>query len=311
MVLTAFRVSGQQANDASEFQRILSRINEDNFVSADTIGMFGPLPNDHPLKRLCNAVPKEQLIHLTNDSNTKVHCTAFKALTMVDEPSAFHILKQHLNDTAMVNSKYGCFGAREFAGDYFVNVFTGHDAVKSDPSHLKELDSLILFTSNKLEARDGAVRRAGAKRKYYERVRELAITEKFFGAAVALALFKQDADVDIITRAMVGGTPHENRTRSAAIIVASNFTHPAFMPVLEKGLNEIRLEKEYQRSALLFTAISKYENEKSRELLMSVFDIKDKEKRREQLKDLSLALSKNTNPLYSNIRKRLAVEMRN
>lgn len=295
---------------STEASDILKEIQDDSGVPSDTLGIrnvfLGP---DFPLTRLRKNVAKEELVALTSHDNPIVRCYAFKALTMVSEPDAFAVLIKHLQDTVEVQVYAGCLGSEDYVGDFFMSTYSGREAITHDSAHLVRVDSLLLFTPNKLVARDAAARRAGDEKKYYERIRELAIHERFFGALLALAKFRKDRDAAIILNTKVNDKWNKNVSRTPAIIAVSGFVHPSFFPSLATAVDQLVANPGSEKPILLFRAIVAYGNTQSRDLLSRIFEIPDRKIRQANLEDLSRTLIVNSNPVYNDLRKRLGIKL--
>lgn len=312
-IFFAFAASSTLAQSSFDAQKlsvearaVISKIKDDNSVPFDTMGLrFGNLPKDYPLILLRKKLTIDELFQLTNHYNPIVRCYGFKALTQRDENAAFQVLANHLQDTIEISTHYGCLGERKFVADYFIGVFQGHEAIVHDTLHLNTLDSLLIFTPNKLEARNEAARRAGKKGKYYNRIREIAINDKLAGAVVALASFKRPEDVDIIMETKVTGEPFRYYPLATTFFAISQFPHPKFIPFLEGHLQPIMNKAPHVESWLLYQAISNYNTKEASALLARAFHIADNNLRMKHLEELSRVLKRNSNPIYNDLRKRI------
>jgi hypothetical protein len=295
-----------------EGKAIVAKIEYDKSVPSDTMGLrFGNLPKDYPLTLLREKLTIEELLELTNHSNPIVRCYSFKALTQRDENSAFRVIGDHLQDTTQISTHHGCFGSEEFVGDYFIGVYRGYEAISHDTAHLNVLDSLVIFTPNKLEARHDAIRRAGKNGKYYERIKEIAISDKLAGAVIALATFRRAEDVDIIMQTKVTGEPFKYHPLATTFFAISQFPHPKFLSFLESQLQPIMSKHPHVESSFLYEAISNYNSKEAGALLARAFQISDNELRLKHLESLSRVLRRNTSPVYNDLRKKIGTEIKN
>ena len=162
-----------------------------------------------------------------------------------------------------------------------------------------------------MKERHNAIRRAAKKGKYYNRIREIAINDKLAGAVIALAVFKRFEDVDIIIQTKVTGELYTDRPLAVTFFAISKFPHPKFLPFLKSNLDSVINKPPYLESLLLYEAISNYNNKEASALLGRVFQIEDNELRLKHLEELSLALRRNPNPFYNDLRKKIAVEVKN
>jgi hypothetical protein len=216
-----------------------------------------------------------------------------------------------LQDTSKIKTHYGCFGNDFYAGDYFVSVYSGYEAISRDTLHLNTLDSLLIFTPNKLVARDGALRRAGPKGKYHDRIKEIAINEKLAGAVIALASFRRSEDIDIIMRTRVTQKSSMSHPLATTFVAICNFPHPTLLPFLESHMETFMNKSPYVESTFLYMAISNYNSKEAGALLARVFNIPDNKMKRDQLEVLSRVLKRNSSPVYNDLLKRIETELKN
>lgn len=272
---------------------------------------LGYLPKDYPLTLLREKLSIDELFELTNHNNPIVRCYGLKALTQRNQNVAFQIITNHLQDTIEISTHHGCLGSDEFVGDYFIGVFRGHEAISHDSLHLNTLDSLLIFTPNKLEARHDAIRRAAKKGKYYNRIKEIAVHDKLAGSVVALANFRRAADVNIIMETKVTGERFRYYPLATTFFAISQFPHPEFLPFLEGHLQQIMSKSPHVESSFFYRAISNYNSKEAGVLLARAFQITDKELRLKHLEELSRILKRNSNPVYNDLRKRIVSEVKN
>ena len=310
----AFELHAQQRSDIAKLsddaKTIVAIIEEEDMVPSDTMGLrSGYLPKDYPLTLLRQKLTIDELVYLTNHKNPVVRSYAFKALTMMNEPAAFDILKDHLQDTIKVSTYYGCFRSDEYVGDFFVSAYRGREAVSHDSIHLNLLDSLLIFTPNKLRSRDHAIRNAAQRGKYYNRIRDFVVNEKLGAGIIALAHFKNPDDVDIIMEtAPSGGALFEDHPLGTTLFAISLFPDPGFLPFLEHHLPSMMTRPPDLECRFLYRAISNYNNKKAKDLLSQPLQIPDRALRVEHLEALSEVLKKNSHPVYDDLRRRLKEE---
>lgn len=315
LIFATSSVSAQWTFDTGKLsekgQAILSKIENDKEVPSDTMGLrFDNLPKDYPLTLLREKLTIAELTELTNHGSPIVRCYGFKALTQRNENAAFLVIKNHLQDTLEISTTHGCFRSYEFAGDFFVYAFRGHEAILHDSVHLEQLDSLLIFAPNNLEARNEAIRRAGNNGRYYNRIKSIAINEKLAGALIALANFKREEDIDIIMDTRVTGEPFIHFQLGTTFLAISQFPHPRFLPFLEHHLQSMIHKTPQVECRSLYEAIANYNNSHARDLLAQPFSIADSALRRKHLEELSLVLKRNSNPIYSALRKKIDAEVK-
>lgn len=314
LLILPIAASAQWALDigklSDEGRAILAKIERDNSVPSDTMGLrFEYLPKDYPLTVLREELEVNELLMLTKHNNPIVRCYAFKALTMVSEEEAFQILPQHFQDTSQVYTHFGCFGKHLSVGDFFVSVFKGMETKRIDSARLRKLDSILIFTPNKLKARSYAMQAMKPDRRYYSRVREIVINEKDFGALIGLAKFRRPEDIHLITTTATGGQwPYDSRPYLANLQAIREFPHPQFLSFLEVQLDESINSGDCSSCWLLYYDIAGIQNREAHQLLNRSFQIADPKIRSKHLLELSRALKMNQNPIYDALRKKLQLE---
>jgi hypothetical protein len=310
--------SAQSAFDigklSDEGRAILAKIERDNSVPSDTMGMrFEYLPKDYPLTVLREKLEMNELVMLTKHNNPIVRCYAFKAITMVSEEEAFQILPQHFHDTAQVYTHAGCFGKDVSVGDFFVGVFKGWEMKRIDSTYLRALDSLLIFTPNQLMARSYAMQAMKPDNRYYARVREIVTSERDFGALIGLAKFRRTEDIHLIMTTVVDGRHWIYGTFPylANLQAIREFPNPEFLSFLELHLEEVLNNDTCPSCMLLYYDIAAIGNREAQVLLSRPFLISDANIRPKHLIELGRALRMNKNPVYDSLRKRLQEEIGN
>ena len=218
-------------------------------------------------------------------------------------------MKDHLQDTIVISTNHGCFRSDAFVGDFFIDVYRGHEAILHDSSHTNILDSLLIYVPNKLNARTSAMQKMTPNEKYYQKIRTIVIEEKNVGALILLAKFRKEEDIDLIMNTTVKAEwPYKRLTHLANFQAIRQFRHPAFLPFLERHIERIVTTSPDNDSRFLYLIISEYENKLASELLSRVFKIADNQIRAEHLEELSRVLKRTSNPIYNNLLKRLEAE---
>jgi hypothetical protein len=253
---------------------ITREIAKTNVLMGGTVGIAGERPEQWDrYEVLRSKVTDEELLALTNDTNAVVRCYAFQALAERTKTELFPIVVQHLSDTAIVHTLYGCLGGSQKAGDFFLETITeSRDSDKFQRLTEKQkaiIDSLLFFENgSKLEARDKLLAEIEPLEKYYKRIRQLATEENNKMAFVALSKFKKQQDKPLIEQ-LLKDTDSQTYGFSAVV----NFPDRSFFPVLQQALrNEVTKENggNDRRLQLLYQAIVQYKDQTSRQLLQSV-----------------------------------------
>jgi hypothetical protein len=215
----------------------------------------------------------KELLALTNDTNAVVRCYAFQALGERKINNLFPVILRHLSDTAMVHTLYGCLGGSQKVGDFFLETVAQWDS-NSKNYRINEkgkatIDSLLLFEgSNKLDARNKLLAEIEPEERYYERIRQIATSEKNKISIVALAKYRKQQDKHLIEQLL-----KDPSSQTYSFAAVRNFPDASFFPVLKQTLrNEVSKNNgnNDERLQLLYQAIVQYKDQPSRQLLKSV-----------------------------------------
>ena len=90
---------------------LVQQIRDCNRYEGESIGIAG-VPSEQ-YKRfimLCDKASDQELLQLTNDTNAIVRCYAFEGLSQRNVMYMESVLRDHLNDTAKVETLSGCLG---------------------------------------------------------------------------------------------------------------------------------------------------------------------------------------------------------
>lgn len=137
--------------------QLVDSIAAQNEVMGSAVGFAGIRPRqyDH-FMRLKEKASEQELLDLTGHPNPAVRSYAFWALAGKTPDSLFPVIADHLNDTARVETMFGCFTEQIMVGDFFIAVATGNIEESLHKLSKKEqlmLDSLLLHTKNSLSTR--------------------------------------------------------------------------------------------------------------------------------------------------------------
>ncbi|MBL7826131.1 MAG: hypothetical protein JNJ57_05830 [Saprospiraceae bacterium] len=283
-VLCMAQPAYNQANISGRTGKLADRIEKVNTLMGEAVYYDGIKPKQwENFENLEKTATNAELVELCRHPNGVVRCYAFWALSHQNHPDLFEILLQHLNDTTLVETQFGCLGGAEKVGDFFIDVMTP-DRVDLDSkkmtSHNREmLDSLLIFQPNRLAAKSSAIFRAKPTEKIYPKLRELYLKEHDQNALLAMARFKKEADIELILRNRDTDTNPESGYHYTYMAMLA-FPHPAYRPLLESNLEKTLDEKYFsQEWLLMYKVIASYQDQKSVELLMAPFT-------RAQVKDI-------------------------
>jgi len=217
---------------------------------------------------------KDELTELTNHPNGVVRCYAFWALSYDTSAALFPIVLKHLQDAASVKTQFGCISSREKVGDFFISIVTPEyvdlNSKKLTSSEYEQLDSLLIFSPNTLQAKEAAINRAELTESLYARIRELVIKENNQSALVKLAKFQREQDIPLI----LNNKQKEDRYDQLFFTyrAISQFPHPAFLQLLKKSLSEALGKGAWSSEwSEMYKAIASFKNDTALQLLKVPF----------------------------------------
>jgi len=270
---------GQFPFDKTKISRqtevIVSKIAKNNELMGSAVYYAGIRPAQYDnFAELQNRATQEELLELTNHPNGVVRCYSFWALTYKPSANLLPIVLAHIVDTASVNTQFGCIGSREKVGDFFINLVTPQyvdlNSKKLTTAEYDYLDSVLVYTPNKLYAKENAINRTKQNEKSYERVRELVLTENNQSALVTLAKFKREEDIPLILNNRSKGERYDQLFFTYKAI--SEFPDNAFLPLLKKSLYEAIDKGSWSTEwRELYKAIASFKNDTALQLLKIPF----------------------------------------
>ena len=270
-------IYGQTKFDGSKISKAASKVVKDieeiNVVMGNAVGFAGKRPKQYDnFVKLKTKATTEELKELTNHPNPTVRSYAFWALSYDHSIDLLPIVLDHINDTALVATQFGCIGIEESVGDFFISVVTPRlidlDSKKLDSVEFAILDSVLIYTPSDLWARTAAIVRAEPTEGLYPRIRELVMKENNQAALVPLAKYQKEQDVELILKNLEEGELDEGSLFYSYKAI-THFPHPAFLPLLEKNLQQALVDNTYfgRKWRGLYKAIASYKNDKAVELL--------------------------------------------
>ena len=256
-------------------EQVVSKIEKVNELMGSAVYYAGIRPAQYDnFTEMQKRATQEELVELTNHPSGVVRCYAFWALTYKSSANLLPIVITHISDTESVNTQFGCIGSREKVGDFFINLVTPQyvdlKSKKLTPAEYDYLDSILVYTPNKLYAKENAISRTKLNEKFYERVRELVLKENNQSALVTLAKFKREQDIPLILNNKLKGERYDQLFFTYKAI--SEFPDNAFLPLLKKSLYEA-IEKASWSTEWreLYKAIASFKNDTALQLLKVPF----------------------------------------
>lgn len=267
--------SYDRAKISKQTQRIVAKIEKVNELMSSTVYSAGVRPPQYDnFTELQKTATQSELMELTSHSNGVVRCYAFWALSLDDSVSLLPIVIDHIGDTAMVKTQFGCIGSREKVGDFFISIVTPQyvdvRSKKLTPAEYDYLDSILIYTPNNLSAKENAISRAKSDESLYKRVRELVLKENNQSALVTLAEFKREQDIPLILNNKLNDE-RDNRLFFTYRAI-SKFPDNAFLPFLRKSLYEAISDGAWSTEwRELYRAIASFRNDTALQLLKVPF----------------------------------------
>lgn len=217
---------------------------------------------------------KIELQELTSHPNGVVRCYSFWALTYDTSINLLPLIIKHIHDNEIVSTMFGCIVSDEKVGDFLISLATSEyvnlSSKKLSAAEHDYLDSILIYTPNKLYAKQEAISRAKLTERFYARARDLVIKDKNQEALVTLAKYQKDQDISLILKNKTGNKPDDGYFYTYRAI--SEFPHPDFFPFLEQSLkqtlNDDHFSIEWRE---LYKAIASYKNDPALHLLKVPF----------------------------------------
>ena len=172
-------------------KKIINEIAKNNYVAPYPDGFIhGETPQYRLYQMLKETSKTKELLKFTDDKRPIVRTYAIKCLDDRKYDKLFQIAIAYILDTAKVRVASQRFGD-SYVGDFFVGVQNISEIER------KQLDSIILYTDNKLFYLNELLSEIEPNEKHYERIRCLADKNEF--AVIALARFRKKSDIDFIS----------------------------------------------------------------------------------------------------------------
>jgi len=295
IIMTVLNSLYAQESIRPEINQIADSIAADNQYKSSGVGYGGVRTSQwERFVTLKDIATNEELQLLTDHTNSVVRCYSFQALAERHDSTTFSILLNHLKDNEYVSTFQGCIMSGTTVGDFFVNVVTPNyislSAYKLTEFERQTLDSILIFDPQiKLSAKSRLIKDLLPKPQYHERIRELAKEEKNPTAAISLARFQDENDIEIIKAFF-----KNEKTEYYAIYAAREFPHKDFYPALVKIFEREWKEKyyDYPKWRILYQSLAKYDNEQTLEFFERTINTKNRFRRQTLGKYLMIAITK-------------------
>ena len=192
----------------------------------------------------------------------------------------FQIALSHIHDKKKVRAA-GEISRDVYVGDFFVGIQNISEIER------KQLDSIILYTDNKLFYLNGLLSEIEPNEKHYERIRYLADKNKF--AVIALAKFRKESDIDFIATQILKNSYF---TIEAVEIFPGEQFKKTLLNLREQGYNYYGTE----------LAVSVYKDQFSVDYFNnSLMTVENEFQRKQKSKYIFEAISKYRDTIFTNL----------
>ena len=307
----ALMIKGQAQTLRLEIKTIVDSMAKDNMLKSSAVGYSGVRTKQWDnFEKLKKTATNKELMYLTTHKNEVVRCYSFQALAARKDKDIFPILLEHINDTAQVTTFQGCVISSQTVGDYFLDVVTpqyiDNDLYKLSQKQKTIIDSLLVFDKKiRIEAKYTLLNHLKPISKYYNRIREIARTEKSPVSILALSRYKNKNDIPTIK------TLFENeKTEYYGIYSAREFSDSIFYPFLIKIFEREWLDTlyDYAKWRILYQALAKYPNQTTYKLFERTTKTKDDFRYQTLGKYLLIATTKYPNPIFEPLKRDMKLD---
>lgn len=258
------------------------------------------------LEKLQGIATDAELINLTDNENVTVRNYAFKALTYRERVDLFPILLKHIDDTAKVKSYSGSYIS---TNELFLYNLSSKNNCTLTLSQEAIIDSILLFGSvTSIGMNDFLLRHRKLDKRFYTRIRDLALSGKRPIAILLLAKFNNKNDVkDLIIML--------SEEQSYIACSVREFPDTLFYPLLKKHFMiewaKLTPYTDYSQWEDLFDAMAKYPSEETLKIFEKTVIVKDVYQYKTLNEYLLQAVNNNPNPIYEPLKARLNINLAN
>ncbi|MGF6906149.1 hypothetical protein [Fusobacterium sp. PH5-44] len=264
------------------------------------------------LKKVAN---KEELIELTSHPNENVRSYGFLVLTEDKSVDLLPIVLEHLTDYNEI-SVYGQNSKKRiYVGDYMISL------ARLDHNKKQELYISLLEKWSNLIAREDAVKNFKPTENYYTKIKEAVVKKVNPQLLYILASYKKIEDIDLIINELNDDTfiNQANIKRKGKRVekaehlynIIKIFPNEKFLLYLEKEMKRMStVYGDEDDDINMYKSIVIFDNDKSFELLNSIFSLKNRPIKRQKIKSLFILMNdiKYRKPKYIQIYKKLWLE---
>ncbi|MBS1646969.1 MAG: hypothetical protein JST67_06480 [Bacteroidetes bacterium] len=285
-------------------QKIIDEIAKTNMLKTEGVGEAGVRTAQwERFEQLKKEATLQEIKYLTDYPNAVVRGYAFWALVEQDSAEVFSVLQQHLSDNEKLSVFEGCLISQYYVGEYFLNKASHH----LNAAQKAEIDSALLFKEAIiLPQKYALLEKLKPKQAYYNRIKEIAQTEKKPEALLALSRFKNKEDIPLVSTLFDTEDSEYNGLR-AAIAFPDTAFYPFLIKVFEREWAKVFYN--YKKWKALYQALAL---QKPSEKIVTLFEraIKTKDDFRYQIlgEYLLLGITKYPNALYEPLKTQIKLD---
>lgn len=256
-----------------EVEEVVS--NFDEYLWLD-LGLNHNNPQKIYFDRLKSIATNEELVLLTDNGSEVTKCYAFNVLVERNSTDLMPIVLKHLYDKGYVNTWYGCLKSWERVSDYFLQEITSKPNTPSsftlNEKQQSQIDSILIFDKKitAVVSRSNVLIKLKPERKYYNRVREIAIEDSINSGVVPLSKFNNPQDKQFIISKLASKNEND---KYYGLWAVRNYPDNTFFPFI-KAIH--KRETESGQSCfiirMLYQAIVQYRNQESKDLFDLTFN---------------------------------------
>ncbi|MCR4032328.1 MULTISPECIES: hypothetical protein [Flavobacterium] len=263
---------------SDETNIVVKKIEKINVVKGSAVGYGGIRPEQYDnFEELKKIASKEELLLLTDHPNAAVRCYSFWALGNYKNFDLFSLVKNHINDNALVKTEFGCMISTEKVGDFYINLvnpeYENSEIRQLDKDEFSKIEKILINQKNSLNALNNAIEKAIPTEALYPKLRSLVIKNHNQNALVTLSKYKNPNDIELILNNRDKDLNDDGESGYFFTYRAiQNFPDPHFFPFLEKRLYETLDNDHFSNEWLeMYDAIAAYKNADALELLKIPF----------------------------------------
>ncbi len=297
-----------------EIQLLVDSMAIYNQVDDRVVGAEGSISKQFMrFERLRQQATNEELYTLTKYTNATVRCYAIQAYCMRNGKD-FDLVQttflRSFRDNSIIKSLSGCRGSNAKLGDYMLSMGWYYSLSTMDTANFRKLfsqiDSIMLYdTAIHLSYKSNILENSKANPKDYSRIREIAIKERLPVAVLALARYKKQEDIEIISSYL-----KDEEMYYYAIWAVREFSDITFYPLLldifEKKWRKNKYN--YPEWRILYQALAKYPTDTTVELFDRTINVRNKFKKSMLGRYLSIAITKYPHPNYEQFKDKVELD---